>query len=677
MNRFKVPALLSAAAILFLTFACSGCRPENPLYSKYGTDFYYYEGLRLKKEGNKKDSLSLLKKASAKSSAFIRRLSLEQIADLSSKDEKLSAYKALYDFFPDDESIKLYCAQLYLENEFSKIVSLTQKIDLKNAEPHLTSLRIKSLLKTNPEKAKKELLTWSLYNPFSKAHSETVLESSQVFETPFIVKFRCDTYEKKYSLTAKQARTVLSSSSYITPQILSDAGKALLYGSTDNFSDAVFFENLAPSLNKECAFFAWFYAGRIFSKINAQSAIVNFQNAFESAQTPEHKDQALWYYLSETLKTGTTAALSALKKYGPKISDAEYYDDFFDSLCVKLFEEQNWSTFLETAKLIHPFASAETSAKFSYITARLIQENLIKTNTPQEICRECFNMALNGEADIYYRFLAGIKSSFSEKDFETLILSSGKKQQIQINSEAENLLYGYVDFKLPEFIYSAWKIYKDQISTECSLRLSEFLCECSEENPDFIPQSLRIASRAVNYNESNISTKLLTLAYPRYFSNDVKKCAEEFSLPEYYLYALIRSESFFDKNIYSTAGAVGLTQLMESTAEDISKKLKATDYDLLDASTNIRFGSYYLSEMIRRLDGSPITAFFSYNAGITRVRSWIKKSSFKNSNSDLFLESLPYSETRGYGRKLTGSSIMYALLYYKKNPSEVIEEIFK
>ena len=78
-------------------------------------------------------------------------------------------------------------------------------------------------------------------------------------------------------------------------------------------------------------------------------------------------------------------------------------------------------------------------------------------------------------------------------------------------------LQAVADFKLPEFIYSAWKIYKDQISTECSLKLSEFLSECSEENPDFIPQSLRIASRGVNYNEGNISTKLLQLAYPSYF----------------------------------------------------------------------------------------------------------------------------------------------------------------
>ena len=55
---------------------------------------------------------------------------------------------------------------------------------------------------------------------------------------------------------------------------------------------------------------------------------------------------------------------------------------------------------------------------------------------------------------------------------------------------------------------------------------------------------------------------------------------------------------------------------MEGTAADVARKLKVAQFDLMDSATNIRFGSFYLEELRRRLDGSSILAIFSYNGGI-------------------------------------------------------------
>ena len=148
------------------------------------------------------------------------------------------------------------------------------------------------------------------------------------------------------------------------------------------------------------------------------------------------------------------------------------------------------------------------------------------------------------------------------------------------------------------------------------------------------------------------------------------------------MYALVRSESFFDPNIKSAVGAVGLTQLMEFTASDVARKLKLTDYSLVDVETNLHIGTYYLAELLHRCDNSLLQAFFSYNAGITRVRRWLKSSltEFGTKSKlpmDLFLETLPYTETREYGRKLVSAATMYDFLENPQNFSQTVKQLLK
>ena len=154
------------------------------------------------------------------------------------------------------------------------------------------------------------------------------------------------------------------------------------------------------------------------------------------------------------------------------------------------------------------------------------------------------------------------------------------------------------------------------------------------------------------------------MLYPRFYNDAVENLCTRYALPEYLAYALIRSESFFDKDIRSNAGAAGLTQLMESTASDIARKLKIRSYDIADPGTNIEFGIFYLKELIGRLNGSNLLALFSYNAGITKVRRW--SAAYPELSKDLLLEVLPYTETREYGRKILTAASLYACLYYGK-----------
>ena len=133
--------------------------------------------------------------------------------------------------------------------------------------------------------------------------------------------------------------------------------------------------------------------------------------------------------------------------------------------------------------------------------------------------------------------------------------------------------------------------------------------------------------------------------------------------------------------LFPAWGAQGLTQLMKPTAADIAGRLGVGTFDLADPATNILFGSYYLSSLVKRLDGNTMSALYAYNAGITKVRLWLKDAGVSDRpdgsrDGDIVLEGLPYAETREYGRKVLASAAVYGYLYYGKSTGDVVRELF-
>ncbi|HZK19472.1 MAG TPA: lytic transglycosylase domain-containing protein, partial [Treponemataceae bacterium] len=220
-----------------------------------------------------------------------------------------------------------------------------------------------------------------------------------------------------------------------------------------------------------------------------------------------------------------------------------------------------------------------------------------------------------------------------------------------------------------------YTVQKFHVPTKKALGFAKKLSHISGKKLNWYPEALRISVQALLAANQPVSIEQLSMTYPRYYKTFVSEYALKHKIPEYYLYALIRSESFFDAGITSHANAIGLTQLIDTTAADMARKLKLKDYDITNPHDNIQIGSYYLQELYGRLDNSYIQAFFSYNGGITRVRRWKKQ--WENLPNDLFLEVLPYAETREYGRKIASAAAMYGVLYYDKSTSEILNEFFK
>ena len=165
----------------------------------------------------------------------------------------------------------------------------------------------------------------------------------------------------------------------------------------------------------------------------------------------------------------------------------------------------------------------------------------------------------------------------------------------------------------------------------------------------------------------------MTLRFPLHYTEQVQANAESHQLEPALLLALIRQESAFDPYAGSSAGAMGLMQLMPKTAKQIAAEIKvgwSNDYNLLSPTINIQFGSAYFKKLLNQFDGNVILATAAYNAGSLKARSWLPKN--QALPADIWIETIPYKETRGY----VASVIMYTLIYQQRlnrNPLKVAE----
>ena len=546
----------------------------------------------------------------------------------------------------------------------------------------------------------------------------------------FVLQFRIAIYRANYNaafemLDQMRALAIEKKSIPFTYQLLADMGRACVNGSNDDIKNARYFAELSKSdyWDKKINYYAMIYSGLLYNKNDnyRRRALKQFEAALDLAGDDSERDQALWYYLQACLKISTQEAVAGLEKYASSFRQKEYFDDFFDSLSVLLFSGGNWEGFERVLAAIKDFASQATVSKYAYLAARVMESQM--SGIEKNKIESYYSLAAqsNSGTFVYYKLLAakqlglttqeierlffaptenGLKSmgakkiedkSKSAKQAETLgkqknAATTGAKQEMsseQIQS-ARKLLLGYADFGFGERIYDEWKFFYDKdprmIDLESAARLSGFLRKMDNGQNDYYSKSLRMIARAANLDDIQISRAAFELLYPQNFLSQIQDSAKEFEVADYLMFALVRTESFFESRVQSHAGAIGLTQLMEATAADCAKRLKVDDYNLLDPATNIRFGTYYYSQMKKRLNDSGVLALFAYNAGITVVRRWIKSSRIElNSQgslwSDLFLETLPFAETRDYGRRVVSAAAMYAWLYYGKNPCDIVNEL--
>lgn len=141
--------------------------------------------------------------------------------------------------------------------------------------------------------------------------------------------------------------------------------------------------------------------------------------------------------------------------------------------------------------------------------------------------------------------------------------------------------------------------------------------------------------------------------FPIKYRDTVSKYADMYNLDIVLIHSVINVESGYDKDSVSSAGAVGLMQILPSTANDIAHRINIDTYDLKDIDTNIHFGCYYLRYLLDMYDNNLTYALMAYNAGLGTVNEWISEG--------YTLENIPYDETKTYIKRIDFNQKIYSI----------------
>ena len=177
----------------------------------------------------------------------------------------------------------------------------------------------------------------------------------------------------------------------------------------------------------------------------------------------------------------------------------------------------------------------------------------------------------------------------------------------------------------------------------------------------------------------NIKNPFWAEAYPQVYASILKKQAKIYDISPSFLWAIMRSESFYRKKALSSAGAIGLMQMIPLTAMRIAQILNENkDFhpsQFMKPKDSIRYGAYYLHRLKNIFNRNLVLTAASYNAGPHRVKTWLMY--FGDLPLDAFVEHIPYLQTRKYVRKVVLNYYIYSLLYGKKKQKEFdMEKVF-
>jgi soluble lytic murein transglycosylase len=169
--------------------------------------------------------------------------------------------------------------------------------------------------------------------------------------------------------------------------------------------------------------------------------------------------------------------------------------------------------------------------------------------------------------------------------------------------------------------------------------------------------------RSIDTAERTKQLHDFSLRFPTPYRDVVSNYARQLDLDEAWIYGLVRQESRFSADARSSAGAVGLMQLMPTTARSVAKRFGIPGVDRASVNgvdINISLGTSHLRQLLDGLENHPVLASAAYNAGTSRARDWRGDRPLEGA---VYTETIPFSETRDYVRKVMSNTMYYARLF--------------
>nr|MCR4939489.1 hypothetical protein [Treponemataceae bacterium] len=385
MNRVKTTFILFL--LLFSFFSCSSGDEK--------TDDYYFQGLKKIENGENNEAVALFEKGVKYSSPLVSKLCSLFLSEIKKK-EAINIIEQALKKFPDDNAVNCrYMAVLYEAGKYDTLYTFSeQKKDSLGKDNEYIKFRLLAMAKTGNESFLYEFKDWFSGVKFTSYHKEFLedwyKDSSftefKYFNDDFykdfqkIITVRLNVNSSNYSKAYNELKGFEKTESELidfycdcSVPIISDIGKAYLYGSTDKATDALIFSRAgtkAETNDKKQILF--FYAGRLLDKAGAayrNTALENLRTSISFAENSSSRDNALWYYLETARHISTEKAVTALDEFSSMWAEPEYFEDFLDDLCMDILNAKGYDLFCKVFEKNQAFFSKASFTKYAYITA--------------------------------------------------------------------------------------------------------------------------------------------------------------------------------------------------------------------------------------------------------------------------------------------------------------------
>ena len=386
--------------------------------------------------------------------------------------------------------------------------------------------------------------------------------------------------------------------------------------------------------NKATSLKTWERAQKIFTFTDKQQAHVANKFAVSLAIF-KHEDAEYWLIKSELLEQDSEVLRWHL---------------------TMLLKGQNWASIIN---LIEKASPALTSAhEYQYWLARSYAAlgNEYKAN-------ELFEQ-LAGERH-YYGFLASARlgQSFNFQD-NPLVIEKHVINRIEQLPSAKRAF----ELKELERFHEArleWRFVQQQLNDQERLASAVIAGQWGWHD-----QAIFTFTNTGYLNDVN-------RRFPMAYADILTKAALRNQIEPEWAFAIARRESSFMSDAVSSAKAFGLMQVLPSTARYLEKR-RVSDRSLMNPNTNAKLGNKYLRYLMDKVDNNMLLATASYNAGWSRVKSWLPIS--ETVGADLWVETIPYRETRNYVKAVMAYKQIYQHQLFEisdsKTPKKIENSVF-
>lgn len=266
----------------------------------------------------------------------------------------------------------------------------------------------------------------------------------------------------------------------------------------------------------------------------------------------------------------------------------------------------------------------------------------------------------------YYTRVAGelsLDPRMGRKNFSTLIDGEHSPFFRQVTGDMAALLsHRLIDDCL---IFVQWAKNDSRLTTSDQnvLKIIESILYSKQQ--DHFKAFVSFRDNFPHYSQILVPASLSQIYTPRQYQPIIHKYARLYRIDPLLILALIKEETVFNAGAVSSARALGLMQLLFGTAREMARqeKVKLSKKDLLDPEINVRYGVLYFKTLLDKYRGQVHLALAAYNAGDHRVDRWLRE--LGPIDIDLFIEMIPFTETRNYVKNIFRNYYYYRYYYGK------------